>query len=79
MPKAPLKAEGSLAIRAFSRISSVRMNVWKHANPQLKDLVSYKPGKPIDESATISMIEPKTGVIFHRPPYTLISRVCVCS
>src|SRR5206468_2578296 len=27
------------------------MNVWNHANPQLKELVSYKPGKPIEELA----------------------------
>jgi len=27
------------------------MNVWNHANPQLKDLVTYKPGKPIEELA----------------------------
>jgi len=27
------------------------MNVWNHANPQLRDLVSYKPGKPVEELA----------------------------
>ncbi|MGI8604944.1 MAG: histidinol-phosphate transaminase [Verrucomicrobiales bacterium] len=27
------------------------MSLWTHANPQLKDLVSYEPGKPIEEVA----------------------------
>lgn len=34
------------------------MNVWNHANPQLKDLVSYKPGKPIEELARERGLEP---------------------
>ena len=34
------------------------MNVWTHANPQLKDLVSYKPGKPIEELARERGLQP---------------------
>jgi histidinol-phosphate aminotransferase len=34
------------------------MNVWNHANPQLKDLVSYKPGKPIEELARERGLKP---------------------
>ena len=34
------------------------MNVWNYANPQLKDLVSYKPGKPIEELARERGLEP---------------------
>lgn len=36
----------------------IRMNVWNHANPQLKDLVSYKPGKPIEELARERGLKP---------------------
>ena len=25
------------------------MSVWNFANPQLKDLIAYEPGKPIEE------------------------------
>lgn len=35
------------------------MNVWNHANPQLKDLVSYKPGKPIEELARERGLKPE--------------------
>ncbi|HSI62970.1 MAG TPA: aminotransferase class I/II-fold pyridoxal phosphate-dependent enzyme, partial [Candidatus Saccharimonadia bacterium] len=35
------------------------MNVWNHANPQLKDLVSYKPGKPIEELARERGLQPE--------------------
>lgn len=34
------------------------MNVWNHANPQLRDLVSYKPGKPIEELARERGLQP---------------------
>ena len=34
------------------------MNVWNFANPQLKDLVSYKPGKPIEELARERGLKP---------------------
>lgn len=34
------------------------MNVWTYANPQLKDLVSYKPGKPIEELARERGLKP---------------------
>ncbi|TLD70093.1 histidinol-phosphate transaminase [Phragmitibacter flavus] len=34
------------------------MNVWNHANPQLKDLVTYKPGKPIEELARERGMQP---------------------
>ncbi len=34
------------------------MNVWNYANPQLKDLVSYKPGKPIEELARERGLQP---------------------
>ncbi len=27
------------------------MSIWNHANPQLKDLVAYEPGKPIEDVA----------------------------
>src|SRR3954465_1520466 len=35
------------------------MNVWNHANSQLKDLVSYKPGKPIEELARERGLKPE--------------------
>src|SRR3954468_16433185 len=35
------------------------MNVWNHANPKLKDLVSYKPGKPIEELARERGLKPE--------------------
>jgi histidinol-phosphate aminotransferase len=34
------------------------MSVWTYANPQLKDLVSYKPGKPIEELARERGLQP---------------------
>ena len=34
------------------------MNVWNFANPQLKDLVTYKPGKPIEELARERGLKP---------------------
>ncbi|HSJ01878.1 MAG: histidinol-phosphate transaminase [Verrucomicrobium sp.] len=34
------------------------MSVWNYANPQLKDLVAYKPGKPIDELARERGLQP---------------------
>lgn len=34
------------------------MNVWNHANPQLKNLVTYKPGKPIEELARERGMQP---------------------
>jgi histidinol-phosphate aminotransferase len=34
------------------------MSVWTHANPQLKDLVAYKPGKPIEELARERGLQP---------------------
>ena len=40
-------------------MEAVPMNVWKHANPQLKDLVSYKPGKPIEELARERGLKPE--------------------
>ena len=40
-------------------MEDVPMNVWKHANPQLKDLVSYKPGKPIEELARERGLKPE--------------------
>jgi len=39
-------------------MEGVPMNVWNHANPQLKDLVSYKPGKPIEELARERGLQP---------------------
>jgi histidinol-phosphate aminotransferase len=27
------------------------MSIWNYANPQLKDLVAYEPGKPIEDVA----------------------------
>jgi histidinol-phosphate aminotransferase len=39
-------------------MEDVPMNVWNHANPQLKDLVSYKPGKPIEELARERGLQP---------------------
>lgn len=35
------------------------MNVWNYANPQLKDLVSYRPGKPIEELARERGLKPE--------------------
>jgi histidinol-phosphate aminotransferase len=35
------------------------MNVWNHANPQLKDLVSYRPGKPVEELARERGLRPE--------------------
>ncbi len=35
------------------------MNVWNHANPQLKDLVSYEPGKPIEDVARERGLKPE--------------------
>jgi histidinol-phosphate aminotransferase len=32
--------------------------IWNHANPQLKDLVAYEPGKPIEEVARELGLEP---------------------
>ena len=40
-------------------MEAIRMNVWNHANPQLKDLVSYKPGKPIEELARERGLKPE--------------------
>jgi histidinol-phosphate aminotransferase len=40
-------------------MENVPMNVWNHANPQLKDLVSYKPGKPIEELARERGLKPE--------------------
>ncbi|WP_256200109.1 hypothetical protein [Verrucomicrobium spinosum] len=34
------------------------MSVWTQANPQLKDLVAYKPGKPIEELARERGLQP---------------------
>ncbi|MEQ1841766.1 MAG: aminotransferase class I/II-fold pyridoxal phosphate-dependent enzyme, partial [Verrucomicrobiales bacterium] len=34
------------------------MSIWAHANPQLRDLVSYEPGKPIDDVARELGLEP---------------------
>lgn len=34
------------------------MNVWNYANPQLRELVAYKPGKPIEELARERGLEP---------------------
>ena len=39
-------------------MSYSRMNVWNYANPQLKDLVSYTPGKPIEELARERGLQP---------------------
>jgi histidinol-phosphate aminotransferase len=36
----------------------ILMSVWTYANPQLKDLVSYKPGKPIEELARERGLQP---------------------
>jgi histidinol-phosphate aminotransferase len=33
-------------------------DIWQHANPQLRDLVAYEPGKPIDEVARELGLEP---------------------
>jgi histidinol-phosphate aminotransferase len=33
-------------------------SIWNYANPQLKDLVAYEPGKPIDEVARELGLEP---------------------
>ena len=27
------------------------MSIWNYANPQLRDLVAYEPGKPIEDVA----------------------------
>lgn len=35
------------------------MNVWNHAHAHLKDLVSYKPGKPIEELARERGLKPE--------------------
>src|SRR6187431_2329929 len=40
-------------------MDTLPMNVWNHANPQLKDLVSYKPGKPIEELARERGLKPE--------------------
>ena len=40
-------------------MEDAHMNVWNHANPQLKDLVSYKPGKPIEELARERGLQPE--------------------
>ena len=34
-------------------------DIWSYANPQLKDLVAYEPGKPIDEVARELGLEPR--------------------
>ncbi|MES2706659.1 MAG: histidinol-phosphate transaminase [Verrucomicrobiota bacterium] len=33
-------------------------DIWQHANPQLRDLVAYEPGKPIDEVARELGLDP---------------------
>jgi histidinol-phosphate aminotransferase len=33
--------------------------MWQHANPQLKDLVAYEPGKPIEDVAREMGLDPK--------------------
>ncbi len=33
-------------------------DLWKHANPQLKDLVAYEPGKPVEEVARELGLDP---------------------
>lgn len=33
-------------------------DIWQHANPQLRDLVAYEPGKPIEEVARELGLEP---------------------
>lgn len=34
------------------------MSIWDHANPQLRDLVAYEPGKPIEDVARELGLEP---------------------
>ena len=34
------------------------MSIWKNANPQLRDLVSYEPGKPVEDVARELGLEP---------------------
>jgi len=33
-------------------------SIWDHANPQLRDLVVYEPGKPIEETARELDVDP---------------------
>lgn len=35
------------------------MSIWNHANPQLRDLVAYEPGKPIEEVARERGLRPE--------------------
>jgi histidinol-phosphate aminotransferase len=34
-------------------------NIWNYANPQLKDLVAYEPGKPIEDVARERGLKPE--------------------
>ncbi len=34
------------------------MSIWNHANPQLRDLVSYEPGKPVEDVARELGLQP---------------------
>jgi len=38
------------------------LSIWDHANPQLRDLVVYEPGKPIEETARELRVDP-TAII----------------
>ena len=35
------------------------MSIWNYANPQLKDLVAYEPGKPIEDVARELGLQPE--------------------
>ena len=35
------------------------MSIWNYANPQLKDLVAYEPGKPIEDVARERGLKPE--------------------
>src|SRR5690606_34602881 len=41
----------SALISASSDSKEATMDLWEYANPQLRDLVAYEPGRPIDEVA----------------------------
>jgi len=55
-------AFGVLAFNGFQSKRRARhstMSIWNHANPQLKDLVAYEPGKPIEDVARERGLKPE--------------------
>ena len=62
----------------MAAIPGIMIAVEPNAPSKIGELTDdpFNPGKPIEESATINNDRSeRTGVIFHSPPYTLISRV----